>query len=93
MIPSPASLPSGERFQTLIRFLRVVLVVAVALAVAGVFVDGAARAMVVVVIAAPLVRVAWLGVRWVARGDRRYGVVAAGLLAVILVAALLAVLA
>jgi hypothetical protein len=34
--------------------------------------------------------VAWLGFRWTARGDRRYGSVAAAILVVILAAAVVA---
>jgi hypothetical protein len=90
MIPSPASLPSRERFSALIRFLQVALILAVVLAALGVFVEAAAAAMVGVVIAAPLVRVGWLGLRWSRRGDRRYGAVAAALLGVIFVTGVVA---
>ena len=91
MIPSPASLPSRDRFHALIRFLQVMMVAAVLLAVAGLFADAAAWLMVLVLVAAPLVRVGWLGVRWTVRGDRHYGLAAAALLGVIAVAAVLAV--
>lgn len=88
MIPSPASLPSRDRFQGLIRFLQAALVAAVLLAAVGLFVETVAWVMVFLVVAAPLVRVAWLGVRWAGRGDRRYGLVVLALLGVILAAAL-----
>ena len=38
---------------------------------------------VAVVVAVPLLRVAWLAVRWYGRGDRRYAAVAASLLVVV----------
>lgn len=91
MIPSPASLPSRDRFAGLIRFLHAVLVAAVVLAAAGLVVDEAAWTMVAVLIVAPLVRVTWLAVRWAARGDRRYALVAVTVLAVMLLAGALAV--
>ena len=51
----------------------------------------AARAVAVgVVTGAPLVRVAWLAVRWYHRGDRRYAAVAAALLLIVGTGAILA---
>ena len=69
--------------------------VALGAAVAGLLlpdpVGKAASAVAVGVVAgAPLVRVAWLAVRWYARGDRRYAAVAAGLLLIVGTGAVLA---
>lgn len=72
---------------------RLVLVVAVLGAVVpgGVGI-GMATAAVVAVVAAPLVRVAWLVWRWVQEGDRRFVAVGVGLLLVIAAGAVLAAL-
>lgn len=43
------------------------------------------------VVAAPLARVGWLAVRWVERGDWRYAVLAAALLAIVAAGAVSAV--
>jgi hypothetical protein len=69
--------------------------VALAAAVAGLLlpdpIGNAASAVAVgVVVGAPLVRVAWLAVRWYHRGDRRYAAVAAALLVIIGTGAVLA---
>ena len=69
--------------------------VALGAAVAGLLlpdpVGTAASGMAVGVVAgAPLVRVAWLAVRWYARGDRRYAGVAAALLLIVVTGAILA---
>jgi len=47
------------------------------------------RAMLVVLIAAPVGRVLWLLVRWLRRGDRRFALAAVALLAVMSVALIL----
>jgi hypothetical protein len=52
----------------------------------------AASAMAVgVVVAAPLLRVAWLAIRWSIKGDRRYAAVAASLLFLVGTGSVLAV--
>ena len=83
-------LTRGERirYERMIRALRLLSWVAFGAAVAGVFlpdpVGTAASAIAVVVVAAaPLMRVAWLAIRWFRRGDRRYAAVAAGLLLIV----------
>lgn len=53
---------------------------------------GLATAAVVAVVAAPLVRVAWLVFRWVQEGDHRFVAVGLGLLVVVAVGAVLAAL-
>lgn len=47
----------------------------------------AAAVTIGLLLAIPVVRVGWLGVRWWRLGDRRFALVAAGLLAVIALAA------
>lgn len=47
-------------------------------------------AAVAALIGVPVLRVAWLCARWLRRGDRRFGLIAAGVLAVVACAALLA---
>jgi hypothetical protein len=73
------------RMSAMLRFLTRAAFVA---ALAGLLlphpVGPAASAVAVgIVVAAPLLRVAWLAVRWYLRGDRRYAAVAAGLLLVV----------
>jgi hypothetical protein len=41
-------------------------------------------------VAAPLVRVGWLAIRWFRRGDTRFGLAACGVLAIIAAGVLLA---
>ena len=54
-------------------------------------IGNAASALAVGVVGgAPLVRVAWLAVRWNSRGDRRYATVAAALLLIVGTGAILA---
>jgi hypothetical protein len=43
-----------------------------------------------IVVAVPLIRVAWLAIRWYRRGDRRYAAVAAGLLLIVAMGSVLA---
>ncbi len=72
---------------------RLVLVAAVLGAVVpGSVGIGMATAAVVAVVAAPLVRVAWLVWRWVQEGDHRFVAFGLGLLLVIAVGAVLAAL-
>ena len=77
----------------LLRFLRAATAVAMALATIAVLVPGsvgraAGTAAVAALVAVPLLRVVWLAQRWYRRGDRLYGTVACGLLAIVGVAAL-----
>ena len=94
-------IPAGEvstirgRWQApaLTWLMRVVLVAAIA----GAVVPGAAgiafaTAAVGAVVAAPLLRVAWLVFRWIQEGDRRYVLSGLGLLAIIGLGAVLAAL-
>jgi len=72
----------------MVRALRLFGWVAFGAALAGVVlpdpVGNAASATAVgVVVAVPLLRVAWLAIRWYRRGDRRYAAVAAGLLLIV----------
>ena len=63
--------------------IRVAMVAALAGLILPDPVGTAASAVAVtVVVAAPLLRVAWLALRWYIRGDRRYAAVAASLLVV-----------
>ena len=80
----------GERirYERMIRALRLLSWVAFGAALAGVIlpdpVGNAAGATAVgVVVAVPLMRVAWLAIRWYRRGDRRYAAVAAGVLLIV----------
>lgn len=87
---------AGPRLRRQVVLTRVLVAVAVAVGVVAVtaVVAGAAgvaawlgTATVVALIAAPVVRVVWLGVRWLRLGDRRYAAVCAALLAIMAVAA------
>jgi len=76
------------RYARMSAMLRVLTRVAFVAALAGLLLpDPLGRAAsvvaVTVVVAAPLLRVAWLAIRWYLRGDRRYAAVAAGLLLVV----------
>ncbi|HSL58090.1 MAG TPA: hypothetical protein VK866_09640 [Acidimicrobiales bacterium] len=85
--------PLARRQRHLVVALRAATVVAVVLA-AGALVlpdrwgERAGTAMVGVLIGAPVLRVAWLTVRWVRRGDVRFALTGVALLVVIAVAAL-----
>lgn len=86
-IPAGAAAP---RHRGLAVALRVASGAALVLAVAGATAPGeageaAARAMVILLIAAPTGRVAWLAVRWLRKGDRRYGLRAVALVTVVAV--------
>ncbi len=89
--------PRAGRFDALVAASRMAMIVAVALAVAGSVLPGdagtwAATAAIVVVIAAPLLRVTWLAARWFRRGDITYAWVAVGVLCVVATAVVLAAL-
>lgn len=73
-----------------------VLVVVAALAIAGLVVPGARwldGVAIGVLVAIPLVRVAWLAVRWWAIRDRRYALAAVVLLVLVAIGPLVALLA
>jgi hypothetical protein len=85
------------RYQRMIGVLGLFTRLAFAAALVGLLlpdpVGEAASAMAVaVVIAAPLIRVAWLAVRWYRRGDVRYAAVAVSLLLVVAAGSLIALL-
>lgn len=73
------------RMSAMLRFLaRAAFIAAlVGLLLPGPVGRAGSAAAVAVVVAAPLLRVAWLAVRWYLRGDQRYAAVAAGLLLVV----------
>jgi hypothetical protein len=80
--------PERIRYERMIRALQVVSRVAFGAALVGVFLPDpvgavASAVAVAIVVAVPLVRVAWLAIRWYRRGDRRYAAVAAGLLLIV----------
>lgn len=88
---------SPARQEVLRRFLVAALgVVVLAAALAAVLPDEAGAVaggvMVGALVAVPLLRVAWLGLRWLRRGDARFALVAAGLLAIVAVGATVALL-
>ena len=77
------------RYERMVLALRFVRRVALGAALAGMLLpdpagDAASLAAVVIVVAAPLVRVAWLAIRWYRRDDRRYAAVAGLLLFIVL---------
>jgi hypothetical protein len=101
MTASRPPIPDGEvstivgRWQApaLTWLMRVVLVASLAAAVVpGAIGIALATLAVSGVIAAPLVRVAWLVFRWTQEGDRRFVVRGVGLLVIVAVGALLAAL-
>lgn len=82
------------RQRRLARFLRLAAIATFALAVAAVVLPGrvgraSGTLVVVVLVAVPLVRLAWLGRRWLRKGDRRFAFVAALLGLIILAGSIL----
>lgn len=82
--------PKAGRQRRLGRFLgvagsAVLVAAALALVLPGRAGEWAGVAVVVLLIAVPLARLAWLAQRWVRRGDVRYALVA-GLLALVILA-------
>ena len=93
----PAPNPRADRQRRLIRFLQGAIVVVFVLALASLLLPGAAGRlaadlMVVVIIAAPVVRVVWLLQRWIRRPDLRFAAAAAALLTVVATGAAIALL-
>ena len=89
--------PRFDRFRPLSNALGWALAVVAVLAAAAVVLPSpvggwAAAALVATLVAVPLARVVWLVARWVRRGDLRYAAVGAGVLAVIVTGAVLALL-
>ena len=85
------------RYARMSAMLGVLTRVAFVAALAGLLLPApvgpaASAVAVTVVVAAPLLRVAWLAARWYVRGDRRYALVAAALLVVVGAGSVLAVL-
>jgi hypothetical protein len=85
------------RYGTMMGALQLATRLALVAALAGMILPREAGTVasglaVAIVIATPLVRVAWLAVRWWIRHDRRYAAVAASLLLVIATGSALAVL-
>ena len=85
-------IPSMQR---LAGVMQAALVVAFLLALGGAFVPGTAGhlsgvACIALLIAAPVVRVAWLTVEWARAGDRRFAALGAVLLAVLVTRGMLA---
>lgn len=90
--------PRGERQRALVLALVVNLVAAAVLSGVAVLTTGdtarvAGTAAVAAVVTAPLGRTLWLGVRWLRKGDRRFAVVAGGVLLVIAAGGTVAALA
>lgn len=89
--------PRQGRFDPLSTWLTAAVWAAAVLAVLTVIVPGRytalpGTALMAVVVATPLLRTVWFAVRWARRGDRRFALVAVGVLAVVaagVVAALL----
>jgi hypothetical protein len=76
------------RYERIIRAMRITIRVTLVAALLGTFVPGevgrvVSASAVGLVIAAPLLRVAWLTYRWWRWGDRAYASVAAALLVVV----------
>ena len=81
--------------RVLSSILRVGLIGAFALALGGAFIPGtvgtaSAVACVALLIAAPVLRVAWLTVGWTRQGDRRFAALGGVLLGVLVASAVVA---
>lgn len=98
-LPRVADLRREERFryERMGHALRLLSRLALGAALAGLLLPDpigkvASALAVAVVVAAPLLRVTWLAVRWYGRGDRRYAAVAVALLLIIGCGSVLALL-
>lgn len=90
----PGPDPRAGRQRRLVAFLRTGLVLVTGTATAELLAPPAWRAqagvlMTSTVIAVPLVRLAWLVVRWWRRGDHRFALVGTGLLVIVASSAVL----
>lgn len=88
--PGPG--PRAVRRRVLVRALVVLTIALAVLALLTVVLpppveEPLAIATVALLLAIPVVRVAWLGLRWWRLGDRRFALVAAALLGVVALAA------
>lgn len=87
--------PKATRFDRLSAALSVAVTLAVVLVLGALTLPDSAAdvmggALVAVVIATPLLRVAWFVQRWFRRGDPRFALVALGVLVVVATGTLLA---
>ena len=94
-LEGPGPHPLIGRQTLLVRVLRALSLTAWVLAGAGVLLPGRAGAscavaLVCLLVAAPVARVSWLGVRWLRRGDPRFAAVAGCLVLIVLSGGLLA---
>lgn len=92
--PRLGALEAG-RYDALSWYLRVALIVVAALSAIAVALPSTAgtwcgRAVVVLLVAIPLLRVGWFVVRWIRRRDLRFALVGVGVLVVVAVGAALA---
>lgn len=88
---SPARQAAIQRL-TIVALVPAVGAAVLALVLPGTAGTAAGAVMVGVLVAAPVLRVAWLAVRWARRGDIRFTLVASGLLTVILAGSVIALL-
>ncbi len=84
-----------DRFQPVVRAMRIALIAVAVLAAGGALVPGSpgrwlGAAAIAVLVAAPLLRVVWLVRRWIIRGDPRYAAVGCGVLTIIAAGVILA---
>lgn len=87
--------PRATRFDGLTAGLRVLVAIAVALAIGAIVLPGDVghafgTALVALLVAGPMARTGWFVGRWTARGDPRFALVGAGVVVVVLIGALLA---
>lgn len=95
LVPGPPPNPNRGRQRLLVLFLQVALGLVAALGVAALVVPESvhhalAVAMVVVLVAVPVIRVLWLVLRWIRRRDWRFVAAGTGLLTVLAVGLILA---
>ena len=92
---TPPMDPRADRFARLSSALTVAMVVAAVLVLAALLLPErvgvvAGGALLVVLIATPLLRVGWFVQRWYRRGDPKFALVGVGVLAVVATGAALA---
>jgi hypothetical protein len=86
--------PRADRQRRLARFLRVAVATTFLVATAALVLPGRAGtafgvAMVCVLVAVPLIRLAWLARRWLRKGDRRFAAISVLLAVIVSAGALL----